>query len=234
MKVFRACLLSLLSTAAATGGQAGDGDAQRGADVYRVCVACHSLQPGVHLTGPSLANIWGRKAGRTEGYGRYSAALRGVDFSWDGITLDSWLADPRAMVPGTFMVFRGIEDARSRADLIAFLERALADGGFEAIVRDGLVTGDYVRGQQPEPLTPATESQRVTAVRHCGDGFFVTTADGAQTAYWEMNVRLKVDSRATGPEPGKPVIAGAGMMGDRVSIIFSSLGELRKFVADSC
>jgi cytochrome c len=234
MKAFRACLLSLLSAAAATSGQAGDGDARRGVDIYRDCVACHSLEPGVHLTGPSLANIWGKKAGRIEGYGRYSSALRGAEFSWDAGTLDAWLADPRAMVPGTFMVFRGIEDERSRADLIAFLERGLAEGGFESIVRDGLVTGDYVRGQRPEPLTPSSDNQRVTAVRHCGDGFFVTTADGTQSSYWEMNVRLKVDTRATGPEPGKPVIAGAGMLGDRVSIIFASLGDLHEFVVEAC
>ena len=39
-----------------------DGDAKRGASVYRACVACHSLEPGVHLTGPS--RFHGRRAFR--------------------------------------------------------------------------------------------------------------------------------------------------------------------------
>jgi cytochrome c len=36
------------------------GDAKRGAQVYRACVACvacHALEPGLHLSGPSLADL---------------------------------------------------------------------------------------------------------------------------------------------------------------------------------
>jgi cytochrome c len=49
-----------------------------------------------------------------------------------------------------------------------------------------------------------------------------------------MNVRLKLDSRSTGPEPGKPVIVGAGMMGDRVNIIFASIADLTLFLVEKC
>ncbi len=32
---------------------------KKGASAYRICAACHSLQPGVHLSGPSLAGwLW--------------------------------------------------------------------------------------------------------------------------------------------------------------------------------
>jgi cytochrome c len=138
------------------------------------------------------------------------------------------------MVPGTYMVFRGIESDRDRTDLIAFLRIAMAQGGAKTVVEQKLVPPDYVRGQQPEPLSGAPENARVTAIRHCADSYFIATADGKETPYWEMNVRLKVDSRATGPAPGKPVVAGAGMMGDRVSVIFSSIDELERFVAEKC
>src|SRR3546814_10232013 len=49
-----------------------------------------------------------------------------------------------------------------------------------------------------------------------------------------MNVRLKLDTRDTGPEPGAPVIIGAGMMGDRVSIVFASLRDLNSLVEEAC
>jgi cytochrome c len=74
----------------------------------------------------------------------------------------------------------------------------------------------------------------VTAIRHCGDSYFVTTADGAETPFFEMNVRLKLDTRSTGPEAGQPVITGAGMMGDRVNIIFASVADLARFVVEQC
>src|SRR3546814_3544749 len=53
----------------------------------------------------------------------------------------------------------------------------------------------------PISLTPTPPGAQVTRIRHCGDSYFVTTADGAETAHWEMNVRLKLDTRDTGPEP---------------------------------
>ena len=74
----------------------------------------------------------------------------------------------------------------------------------------------------------------MTRVRHCGDTYFIKTADGAETPYWEMNVRLKLDTRDTGPAPGKPAVIGAGMTGDRVSIVFASLDELTSFVVEEC
>src|SRR3546814_16586931 len=81
-------------------------------------------------------------------------------------------------------------------------------------------------------LFPYTTLFRSTKVQHCRDSYCVTTADGAETPFWEMNVRLKLDTRETGPEPGKPAILGAGMAGDRVSIVFSSLEELTSFVTE--
>ncbi|HZR01818.1 MAG TPA: c-type cytochrome, partial [Burkholderiales bacterium] len=52
------------------------GDAARGASVFSACAACHSLEPGENLTGPSLAHVWGRKAGTLPDFHRYSEALQ--------------------------------------------------------------------------------------------------------------------------------------------------------------
>jgi len=213
---------------------AAEGDVRRGAEVYRACVACHTLEPGLHTTGPSLAGLMGRPAGRAEGYRRYSSGLHNAGFDWEPASLDAWIADPEAMVPGTSMTFRGMPDPQARADLIAFLAIATAPGGAESAVTDGLIPRTYVRGTAPAPLADAPPSARVTAIRHCGDGFFITTGDGTETAYWEKNVRLKIDSVETGPPPGTAVILGSGMQGDRLSVIFASLADLTNLVTETC
>ncbi len=210
------------------------GDAKRGAESYRACVGCHSLETGSHLTGPSLAGLWGQKAGHADGFVRYSKGLKSADFIWDENKLNAWLTNPRAMIPGTYMVFRGVDNERARADLVAFLAIAMAPGGAKAVVEQKLVPQEYVRGQRPSPLSAASAATQVTKIRHCRDSYFVTTADGTETPFWEMNVRLKLDSTDNGPTAGKPVIHGAGMGGDRVSVIFSSVKEITRFISEGC
>jgi cytochrome c len=207
---------------------------KRGAEMYRACAACHSLQPGVHLTGPSLAELWGKRAGAAEGFLRYSQALKAADITWDENTLNAWLADPKAMVPGNYMSFRGIRGNRDRGDLIAFLRIAMAAGGTKAVIDKGLISADTAEGQRPEPLGSAGPHRQITGLRHCRDTYFVTTADGRVRPYWEMNVRLKIDTSDRGPPPGKPVIVGSGMMGDRVSIVFADPREIASTIKDSC
>src|SRR5690242_20435614 len=98
------------------------GDADRGAHLFgRACAACHSLQPGRNKTGPSLADVIGRKAGDLPSFHRYSPALKGSGVVWSSSTLDAWLTDPQAFIPGNRMPFRGLPDAQARADIIAFL-----------------------------------------------------------------------------------------------------------------
>jgi cytochrome c len=47
---------------------------------------------------------------------------------WDETTLDKWLTDPSALVPGTKMMF-SVDDAQDRADVIAFLKAARSGPG---------------------------------------------------------------------------------------------------------
>jgi cytochrome c len=211
-----------------------DDDPKAGAKSYGVCVACHSLEPGVHLTGPSLANLWGKKAGSSQDFARYSKELRSADLVWDENSLNAWLADPGKLVPGNYMVFRGIMDNKARGDLIAFLQQALAPGGGKLVVEKGLIDKDTAMGQRPGPLQDVGPDQQVIAIRHCHATYFVTTADGKEQPYWEMNVRLKIDTASTGPRPNHPVIFGAGMMGDRVSIIFADPAEISATVKVRC
>jgi cytochrome c len=116
------------------GGASAEGDPERGAIVYRPCAACHMIGEGaINRIGPHLNGIVGRALGGAEGYA-YSEALlsRSADIpTWTEAALDSYLANPRAFLPGTSMVFRGINSAQDREDLIAFLveEGATAEAG---------------------------------------------------------------------------------------------------------
>ncbi|HXV09315.1 MAG TPA: cytochrome c family protein [Burkholderiales bacterium] len=195
---------------------------ERGAQAYRACVACHSLEPGRHLTGPSLANVVGRKAGEAPGFQRYSDALKRSGIVWDERSLDAWLRDPAGVIPGNVMTFGGIKDEKVRRDLIAYLKTA---DSTPSARRPGFRLPD---------LKMAPLDAIVKAVRHCGDTFFVTTQEGKVHKIWEFNLRLKIDSRDTGPHPRKPVMVGAGMQGDRASIVFSALSEIGELVKENC
>jgi cytochrome c len=130
----------------ATGVEPGDAD--RGAQLFgRACAACHSLQPGRNKTGPSLADVIGRKAGDLPSFRRYSPALKGSDVVWSPSTLDLWITDPQAFIPGNHMLFRGIPDVQARADIIAFLAAPASE---QAAMREG-GTGGMMGGADELP-----------------------------------------------------------------------------------
>src|SRR5262249_42123537 len=89
---------------------ATSGDAEQGRQVYRKCQACHSLEAGKNALGPSLAGIIGKKAASVPNYA-YSEALRSSGLTWDMSTLDRYLLDPEATVPGNKMPFPGLKTA---------------------------------------------------------------------------------------------------------------------------
>jgi cytochrome c len=99
-------------------------DAARGERVFQRCYACHSLDADeTTLPGPSLRGVLGRRAGTLPGFlfspAMVAAGARGV--VWSRETLDAYLADPLAFVPGTQMPPPGVPDARDRADVIDYL-----------------------------------------------------------------------------------------------------------------
>ena len=106
-----------------TAAHAQQGDAARGEQKFVECAACHSVEPGVSNVGPTLAGIFGRKAGALAEF-RYSAAMRKSGITWTSQTLDEYLADPQKRIPANRMPYAGLTDAAARADLIAYLEKA--------------------------------------------------------------------------------------------------------------
>ena len=88
---------------------------------FAVCKACHSVEPGKHGIGPSLAGIWGEKAGEVPGY-EFSEPMKNSGLTWNQATLDRYLADPRGTVPGTKMAFGGVSDPAKRQAIIDYIK----------------------------------------------------------------------------------------------------------------
>jgi cytochrome c len=218
------------ASATAAGTALADGDREQGAKAFRACAACHSLQAGDHRTGPSLAGIWGNKAGANAGFNRYSKALKDSGLVWNAETLDRWIRDPKVLVPGNRMVYRGVADSKVRDDLIAFLKSA-SEGTPKA---GGGMGGMGGHGGEMPNLKELGANNQITAISHCKDGYEVTTATGETHPFWEFNLRFKVDSGANGPAPGKPVLAPGGMMGDRAFAVFAAPGEISAFIKKGC
>ena len=119
LKVPVTSLKLMLLLAAAGPGQAADVEA--GKAVFKKCALCHTTEAGKNKIGPSLFGVVGRKAASLESY-NYSDAMKKYDNAWDPQTLNTYLADPRAVVPGTKMIFPGIKEEKERQDVIAYLE----------------------------------------------------------------------------------------------------------------
>ncbi len=97
---------------------ASPGDPVHGKTLYQACESCHSINE--NDVGPKHRGVVGRHAASIPDYS-YSPALKNSGLTWDEATLNRWLINPSALVPGTKMFFK-IDDAQSRADIIAYLK----------------------------------------------------------------------------------------------------------------
>ncbi len=104
-----------------------DSDVALGERAFQYCFSCHSVDPNeqAQLEGPSLYHIIDRPAASLKGF-NYSDAMRtrGAEgLKWGAATLNSYIADPQSIVPGTRMSAAPLRDDQARADLIAYLAK---------------------------------------------------------------------------------------------------------------
>jgi len=118
---FPSVILALSILAGRAAGPAVAADVEAGKTAFKKCALCHTTEAGKNKIGPSLFGIVGRKSATLEDF-NYSEGMKKFDHTWDEETLDTYLADPRATVPGTKMIFAGIKDKAERDDVIAYLE----------------------------------------------------------------------------------------------------------------
>lgn len=96
-------------------------DPKRGETVAKQCSACHTFDKGAaNKVGPNLFGIVGRPKGAASGF-NYSAALKAKGGEWTFDDLDRFIANPKAVLPGTTMAYAGLTRAGQRADLINYL-----------------------------------------------------------------------------------------------------------------
>jgi cytochrome c len=97
----------------------------RGAEIYRACVACHTLTADSgNSAGPTLAGIFGRRIATLPGY-NFSPALKQLDIVWTPETVSRLFEiGPAAYTPGTKMPEQRIASPDDREALVRFLEKA--------------------------------------------------------------------------------------------------------------
>ncbi|MCB1337570.1 MAG: c-type cytochrome [Maritimibacter sp.] len=123
-KIAATLFAALLPVAALADGHS-IGDPEAGAEVFKKeCSKCHMVGEGAkNRVGPELNRVFGRAAGHVEDF-KYSKGMirMGADgLTWTLETLDPYLTNPRALVSGTKMSYKGLKDETARGDLLAYL-----------------------------------------------------------------------------------------------------------------
>ncbi|MEX1258231.1 MAG: PQQ-dependent sugar dehydrogenase [Gemmatimonadota bacterium] len=100
---------------------ANGGNDRTGEILFAQCASCHASAWRAEAIGPELRGVFGRWAGTVPGYD-YSRAFEGIELRWSPETLDRFLENPSAMVPGTRMQVPGLPPS-DREAVIEFLRR---------------------------------------------------------------------------------------------------------------
>ena len=120
MRLVAACAMAVACVAGAQ-------DIERGKRVFEECATCHLAQPEkTDNVGPSLKGVFGRKAGSRDDF-RYSGPMKRSGVEWGRATLDAFIADPQALVPGNRMPFSGLASESDRKALLDYLQQAMRE-----------------------------------------------------------------------------------------------------------
>ena len=86
-------------------------------------------EDGKRRAGPTLFQVFERKAGTVTGY-PYSDALVGADIVWNEQTIDAlFTVGPDVVTPGSKMPLQRIPDSANRRDLIDYLKSVTGSAG---------------------------------------------------------------------------------------------------------
>ena len=105
---------------AASLSQEGTADPAHGMEIFlKRCTGCHALDQ--NHEGPRLRGVYGRPSGSLPDFA-YSSALKKAHVVWDESSLDRWLTDPDAFIPGNEMDFL-VSKPQERRDVISYLRQ---------------------------------------------------------------------------------------------------------------
>jgi cytochrome c len=165
-------------------------DAQKGADVFKKCTACHNADKGgPNALGPNLWNVVGDPVAQGRGGFAFSDALKAKGGTWTFETLDPWLKSPKAFAPGTKMTFAGLSKPEDRANVIAYLNQQ----------------GDH---PQPLPAAPAETASPEQAAAEAKD-------DAQKAADEPVQTEAQAAKQPKGNIAGEAAPATSGRQEDR-------------------
>jgi nitrite reductase (NO-forming) len=168
-------------------GAAGLQGNAAGRQVFKKCQACHSLEPGKTILGPSLAGIVGRKSAADASF-NYSPALKQAALTWDAATLDAYLTDPQKVVPGNRMPFPGLKTDRDRKDVIAFLAAPAAPTDAPAAANS--------RAAAPSTSAAAPQAKPESNVAYLTDAKYTLRSGIAEGEMVYLGVGGSIDGKA--------------------------------------
>jgi len=127
MRICQIATIIMIGSISAASAQ----DVAAGEKSFRKCLPCHSIGPDAqNKVGPKQNGLDGRKSGTVEGYA-YTDANKNSGIVWSESTFKEYIADPRAKIPGTKMIFPGIKNPQEAADLWAYLKQFDANGNIK-------------------------------------------------------------------------------------------------------
>ncbi len=101
-----------------------DGDAKKGAKIFKKCKACHAVGEGAkNKVGPTLNGIIGSAAGLNPDF-KYSGAMKEAaagGLEWDAENLAAFLTKPKTFMKGTKMSFAGLRKESDIENVLAYL-----------------------------------------------------------------------------------------------------------------
>jgi cytochrome c len=122
---------TVLATAVVLGAMTGAASAQdvaAGEKVFAKCKACHQIgETAKNAVGPVLNGLMGRKTGSIEGF-NYSDANKESGLTWDEATFKEYIRNPKAKIPGTKMVFAGLQKDEDVDNIFAYIKQFDKDG----------------------------------------------------------------------------------------------------------
>lgn len=108
------------------------GDPEAGAQVFKKCMACHSIGEGAkNKVGPVLNGLFGRTAGSVPDY-NYSDANESSGIVWTPEIFAEYIKSPRTYIPGTSMAFAGLKKEKDIEDITAYIAQFNADGSMKS------------------------------------------------------------------------------------------------------
>jgi cytochrome c len=95
---------------------------EKGASIAKKCLACHDFtKGGPNKVGPNLWGILDRDKGALSNFAYSTNFKKIMQGHWNINDLNTYLINPKAVVPGTSMAFIGLNKGNERADVIAYL-----------------------------------------------------------------------------------------------------------------